>query len=162
MGYYVNLIETNAYIPKDNLLNAYRALCALNERNDLKRGGSFCAGAERPLRGAHRDIWFSWMDWNYPETCADAEAVLRQAGYELVREDNGDVRFVDYDNKTGCEQQFVAAIGRYLASTDGRPVQFVWRGEDDALWRQIKMGDRLVTEDAEVVVRWPSDHLSLA
>jgi len=151
MGYYVSLTNVNAVIPKDNLLNAYRRLCALNERNDLKRGGSFYAGAEKPLRGAHKDVWFSLMDWNYPDVYDDAEGILRAVGFDLYINDDGDLVFTGYDEKTGCEDVFVDAIAQYLVSDDELPVQFVWTGEDQRIWRQVKYIDSLVYEEGRIV-----------
>jgi hypothetical protein len=150
MGYYVTLTDTNAVLPKDNLLNAYRRLCALNERNDLKRGGRL-GSPDVPLHGAHPDTWFSWMDWNYPDVHPDAEAILRAVGFNFYTDYNGNLVFTGYHNKTGCEQVFVDAISQYLASSDDRPVQFVWTGEDNAVWRQVRYDDTFVVEAGRLV-----------
>lgn len=143
MGYYVSLTDTNANIPADKLDEAYKLLCDLNQRNDLKTGGvsGWTHGrtpeGETPIDGPHDKIWFSWMDWNYPETCKDAAAVLEKVGYEIYFTDDGTLVFGGYDNKTGCEDEFIKALAPVLVSADDQPVQFVWRGEDGSLWRHL-------------------------
>jgi len=157
MGYYVTLIESNASIPADKLDEAYTLLCDLNQRNDLKRGGNgkYAFGrtpeGEEPIEGPHKGVWFSWMDWNYPDTCPTTDAILTQVGYEMYPDENEALIFGSYDNKTGCEGVFVAALAPVLASTDDQPVQFVWRGEDGALWRQVMEDGELVEQKGRVV-----------
>ena len=156
MGYYVTLTHTNAILPAANLDAAHTALCALNERNDLKRGGSgaYAFGrtpeGEDPIEGPHDKVWFSWMDWNYPETCPDVAAVLTQLGFEFGTGDDGSIEFFAYDNKTGAEEHFIAALAPYLTSSDNNPPQFVWRGEDGALWRQVVLDGRAVEQQGKV------------
>jgi hypothetical protein len=135
MGYYVTLEGNNAYIRKDKLDEAYAILCELNQHNELKRGGSFPRDEE--IAGPHEGVWFSWMEWNYPETCADAAAILGQLGFELEDDGNGGISFLFYDNKTGSEDVFIAALAPVLSSGDDDAPWFEWRGEDGAHWRQI-------------------------
>ena len=151
MGYYVNLIDTNAYIPKDKLEEAYKILCELNNHNELKRGGRGPRDKRLDAEGPHDGIWFSWMDWNYPETCADAAAILAQVGFELSDEESGDLRIMFYDNKTGCEQVFAAALAPVLASHDDQPPYLIWVGENHEQWRQIVIDGQMVTQDGEIV-----------
>lgn len=158
MGYYVTLTHTNAILPAANLDAAYQAMCALNERNDLKRGGSgwYAFGGtpegEDPIVGPHDKVWFSWMDWNYPETCSDAAAILAQLGFEFATGDDGSIEFLAYDNKTGAEDVFLDALAPYLVSDDDDLPHFVWQGEDDAIWRQIVRDGVMVTESGTVTV----------
>lgn len=133
MGYYVTLNSTNAYIPNDKLDEAYTILCALNQDNSLKRGGRW---PRTEQDGPHSGVWFSWMDWDYPETCKDAAAIIAQLGFEFTEDGDG-LWFYAYDNKTGAEDVFLAALAPVLASSDDEAPQFVWQGEDGAAWRQI-------------------------
>jgi hypothetical protein len=137
MGYYVTLEGNNAYIRKDKLDEAYKILCELNNHNELKRGGCGIFEDRQKIEGPHEDIWFSWMEWNYPETCADAAAILGQLGFELEEDGNGGISFLFYDNKTGSEDVFIAALAPVLSSDDESAPWFEWRGEDGAHWRQI-------------------------
>jgi hypothetical protein len=156
MGYYVTLTESNAVIPANKLDEAYKLLCALNERNDLKSGGvgGWTRGetpeGETPIDGPHDKVWFSWMDWNYPETCPDAKSILKHVGFDVYVID-GDLTFGGYDDKTGCEDVFVAALAPVLASDDNRAPQFVWRGEQGEFWRQIVVNGEMATQEGTVV-----------
>jgi hypothetical protein len=142
MGYNVNLINTNAMISAGRLEEAHRILCDLNNRNDLKTGGygGWTRGrtpeGETPIHGPHDKVWFSWMEWNYHETCGDAETILRQVGFDVTVTGSGDLVFDNYDNKTGCEQTFLQALAPVLESANGETPQFHWQGEDGDLWMQ--------------------------
>jgi len=137
MGYYVTLEGNNAYVRKDKLDEAYKILCELNNHNELKRGGCGTLENRQKIEGPHEDIWFSWMEWNYPETCRDVAAILEQLGFEFEDDGNGGISFLGYDNKTGSEDVFIAALAPVLSSDDGSAPWFEWRGEDGAHWRQI-------------------------
>jgi hypothetical protein len=156
MGYYVSLTDSNAIIPADKLDEAYKLLCDLNQRNDLKTGGvgGWTHGrtpeGETPIDGPHDKVWFSWMDWNYPENCADAAAILEAVGFEVVYGADGELGFERYENKTGCEQTFVEALAPVLASTDGENPYFVWQGEDGLYWRQRLQDGEMVTQDGVI------------
>lgn len=156
MGYYVTLTNTNAVVPTANLADAYQAVCRLNERNDLKRGGSgaYAFGrtpeGEDPIEGPHDKVWFSWMDWNYPETCPDLAAVLRQLGFGFQEHEDGIV-FMYYENKTGAEDFFLETLAPFLTSDDNEPPMFEWRGEDGALWKQVVVAGVMMTYEGKVV-----------
>lgn len=149
MGYYVDLVETNAYIPKDKLDEAYNILCELNQHNELKTGGRGPRDDRQAIEGPHDGIWFAWMEWNYPETCSDAAAILAQVGFDVVI-DNGDLRIMFYDGKTGCEQVFLSALAPVLASNDSQPPYFVWSGEDRSVWRQIVLDGKMHVQEGVV------------
>lgn len=147
MGYYVTLTETNASIPADKLDEAYRLLCDLNNDNTHKTGG--IVGGETK-DGAHEGIWFSWMDWNYPQVYDNAVDILRAVGYDIFVDRKGTAYFSGYDDKHGCEDTFVTALLPVLQSGDGKPLQFQWRGEDGALWRHIAFDGEFLTQEGKI------------
>lgn len=137
MGYWVNIIEGNVTIPKANLEEAYKRMCALNDNDSIKRGGSW--GGENDSNSPrpdglnyHPGKWFSWMDANYPEVCADAKAILDMVAFESEYR-NGDLFIYGYDSKTGQEELFLQAISD-LCTDDSF---LVWRGEDGEMWKDI-------------------------
>ena len=146
MGYYVTLIEADAYIPTEKLDEAYTLLCALNERNDLKRGGAW---PREEKEGPHDGIWFSWMDWNYPETCADAKAILEQLGFEVAETEDG-LHLQRYDNKTGNEDHFLNALAPVIVGYC-EPAYLLWKGEDGAWWKQQFADGVMSTHDGHLV-----------
>jgi len=111
MGYEVHLDESNVALKKEHLDAAYQAMCKLNERDDLKRGGGYTGGAKV-------SSWFSWMDPNFPETCSDAKAVLQMLGFWVSERPNGDLWISGYDSKTGQEELFLQSIAKYVDIVD--------------------------------------------
>lgn len=137
MGYNVRIIRSTARIPAANLQQVYEKMCALNEtHHDQKRGGSWSDGRETAK-------WFSWMDENYPETCANAQEILEMLGFEVEEADNGDLLITGYDSKTGQEDLFLEAI-----TFDAVGI-INWVGEDGDCWSTEFLGDTVV--DGSVV-----------
>ena len=121
MGYYVRLEESTAVLPKKHQAEAYRRMCALNDNDERKQGGSWSDGQE--------EKWFSWMDPNYPDTCADAKAILADLGFWFDENEDGDLLFTEYDSKAGQEDLFIFTIGNLMTG------YMVWSGEDGDKWR---------------------------
>ena len=149
MGYYVTLNETNAYIPETDLHDAYMLLCEINMHNNLKGGGSY---PREDREGPHPGVWFSWMPWNYPDVFDTAQAVLEYVGFDMYTDDNGDLHFCGYDNKTGDEDKFLLALTPVLCSKDSDPVRFLWVGEDYSMWVQ-EMHESPTTDYKELVTK---------
>ena len=132
MGYYVEIIKSDAYIPKANLKSAYDKMCALNVTHDNeKRGGSWSNGKQDQK-------WFSWMDANYPETCKDAKEVLEQLGFECDIDAEGNLHIHNYDSKTGQEDLFLEAIKYDTCGT------IEWVGEEHERWTTEFLGDSVI------------------
>jgi hypothetical protein len=141
MGYYVTCTDSNFVIPQENLGKAYEALCALNERDDLKTGGSWSGGKKT-------EKWFAWMDPDYPSTCPDAESIFRELGFETDHDSKGGLCILYYDNKSGSEDLFLEAVAPY--ADEGS--YLVWRGEDGEMWRNVVRNGVLHTQGA--VISW--------
>ena len=134
MGYYVELIEYNAKLLQSDLDEAYKILCDLNQKNDLKTGGRY---PRETSGGPHDGIWFSWMDWNYPETCENVVAIFQQLGFDVYAADDGSVILCGYYNKTGAQDVFLDSLSHlWKTQIDGENPYFIWRGEDGSMWRQ--------------------------
>ena len=140
MGYYIFLEQSTAVLPKGNQAEAYKRMCALNDDDDAKNGGSFGPDGE--------EKWFSWMDANYPDTCADAKAILADLGFWFDENEDGDLLFTEYDCKMGQESDFLRSIGDLLTG------EMVWRGEEHNLWRYT-FGDKMrVHEPVDRPIEW--------
>jgi hypothetical protein len=132
MGYYVRIVNSTARIPAANLDRAYQRMCALNHTHDhVKRGGSWGGGKQTAK-------WFSWMDANYPETCADAQAVLEQLGFETQYNAQGDLLIMYYDSKTGQENLFLESIKNLATGS------ILWQGEEGETWTTEFQGERII------------------
>lgn len=138
MGYYVTLEESTFTLPTDELDEAYRRMCNLNERDDLKNGGSYSGGKMTAK-------WFSWMPENYPETCENADSIFRELGFQTEQSAEG-LKLVGYDSKTGQEELFLQAVCD-LAAADSR---MYWIGEDGQRWMYEYGGERPVCYEATV------------
>lgn len=142
MGYYVNLLSSDVRIERSDFEPAYAELCALNAHDEEKTGGSFggtpaVKPADSTSVASHPDKWFSWMDWNYDETCSTLPQILEMLGFTLSYEDedeaNGAIIGLSYDSKSGAEGIFFSALAPFVHN-DAR---MVWQGEEDEVfvWR---------------------------
>jgi hypothetical protein len=136
MGYYITLEQSTAVLPKKHQAEAYQRMCALNDTDEGKTGGS------------KDEKWFAWMDPNYPDTCADAKAILMDLGFWFDENEDGDLLFNEYDCKMGNESDFLRCIGDLLTG------EMVWRGEDHNPWRYT-FGDKMrVHEPVPRDIEW--------
>ncbi len=140
MGYFVCITDGAFTVPKENESAAYAAVCALNQRDDLKSGGMWGgdddATTPRPAGlDYHPGRWFSWMDPNYPAKCATLAEVFQQLGFSVVEDADG-VHICGYDSKIGQETLFLAAIAPYCV----RSSWLEWRGECGEMWRHTISG----------------------
>ncbi len=137
MGYYVELIEQNAKLLKSDLDKAYEIMCELNNHNELKTGGSIGPQIDRSLDafGPHPNIWFSWMEWNYPETCENAMEIFDALGFDYDFDSEGSLILYGYDDKTGAEDVFLNSLHALWKPIDNsEPCFHAWRGEDGGMW----------------------------
>ncbi len=131
MGYYVETVGDVAdqvfFIPREKFDEAYKALCELNNHNELKSGGSF--PRTENVKGKHKSYNFSWMDWNYDETCKDLVEVLEEVGFDVYQNDTGIIG-LEFDSKRGDEKEFLKALAPFMK--DGSYLPF--KGEKGECW----------------------------
>lgn len=150
MGYYVRG-EGEFFLRNNRLDRAYEEMCALNDDDSLKRGGRYNiedAGKPEGLR-YNPNRWFSWMDYNYPETCSDVFAIMRMLGFTILEKENenGCIKVrVSYDDKTGQEELFTEVLARHC--THG---ELYWTGEDGEQWREVFSEGKRIVEHARIV-----------
>lgn len=147
MGYYVTGFG-HITIKKDDEDKAYKAMCALNDNDEIKRGGSF--GGASDARNArpeglnyHPHKWFSWLDPDYPSKCYTFLSILEHLGFE-IREatpvnDSTTYRLY-YESKVGQEELFLDACAPYLVG------EVEWVGEDGDRWRNVFADSVMVTQ----------------
>lgn len=139
MGYYVTLIDSDWRIPEtQEVLDAVRRIDT--DWHELKRGGSYGANGVE-------ESWFSWMngDWTEAETVAE---IFQMLGFETHTQD-GAVNVYGYDNKTGQEDLFFAAVAPFMP--DGSYTE--WRGEEGDVWRYVVRDGKLMYQEPTIV--WP-------
>lgn len=153
MGYYVKTIDSEVFLHNKDFDAAYKKLCELNNYDELKRGGSFGGNTDQnPEEKYNRSKWFSWMDYNYPDTCPDMQSVLTQVGFSCCFDDDGNLTSLIYDeNKTGNEDYFLCALAEFMK--DGS--YLIFKGEeDDDYFRYIYMNKTMYIERGTMSITW--------
>jgi len=145
MGYYINTNEQDFLLPVEHLHSAYEAMCALNKHDDLKRGGTYSADLDK------RESWYSWMASNYPEITNNILDIFEMLGFDIDLDDDGNITGLQYNNKDGAQDIFLAAIAPFVA--DGSWIN--WDGEDGDRWRFIYRNGRMKIVPA--VVTYPEE-----
>lgn len=155
MGYYVNIVSSDIFVDKNDFEKLYNKLCELNDYHELKRGGSF-GGNQDNIEGERypRDKWFSWMPYNYPETCKTMQEILILVGFELEFDNDGNLIGLGYNDKTGNEEYFLTCfIG---LTKPGSYVEF--KGEEDEhYYRFIFTNDSMISQVAKISYEWHND-----
>lgn len=139
MGYYVQITWSNTVIPAENLPAALDALRKLDERDDLKSGGSSTG-----------DKWFSWMN-DYPLANAPSvPSVLEALGFDVNVDGHGGVEIIGYDSKIGDEGVFIQTLAPYIES--GSSIE--WEGEDGSCYRWHFHHGLMTTQHGERITSW--------
>lgn len=147
MGYNIRIIDSNFAIPYDYLDHAYKALCELNAKDELKRCGVHSGKLyEKPQDSTsvstNPNNWFSGMEWNYDETCKNTEEILHALGFETEILQSGDLEIVGYEDRMGDEDIFLKALSPFI-EYDGSYI--MWLGEDLCTWKNVFENGKMET-----------------
>lgn len=138
MGYYVTIESCNWILPANNEQIALSRLKQLNQKDDLKRGGSWGPNGVGVK-------WFSWMPPDYDKTANSVEEIFKLLGFETDRNEEG-LMITWYDSKTGQEELFLNEIADLV-----KPESFiVWRGEDGNVWKNVFRDGKMLTYSGRV------------
>ena len=143
MGYYVTTEDINIIVPKDLLEPAYKAVLAMNEDDNLKRGGS---------HGAERKFWFSWMPEDL-STLTDLKAVMENLGFDTNYNEAGDLVLGHYDSKTGQEDLFLDAIAPFVQEGS----YAIWKGEDNHFYKWEFNDGKMLVIPGEMEITWMTE-----
>lgn len=147
MGYYIQITSSDCRLPKAKADEAYRIMCQLNWDNSNKRGGRYSGLNKKndiPNDVPHPDRWFSWMKWNYHETCKNAHEILSELGFELDQDENY-IFITGYNSKAGQEDLFLNSIAHLLEGS------IEWSGEDDTFWKNTFTSNEMKTLEGKIV-----------
>jgi|TARA_B100001964_G_scaffold25990_1_gene25916 hypothetical protein len=125
MGYYGQIESSTFMLKKEDYEEAYVAMCALNQFDSIKRGGSYHKDQDTGVVTESR--WFSWMPDNYPDVLTTAEEIFTMLGFEINTSDTG-LEIYGYDDKIGQEDLFLEACCPWASGN------IEWRGEDGEIW----------------------------
>lgn len=142
MGYYVRMTGGDFVVPETP-----EVLAAIHEMDTkfhhLKRGGCHVGGEKT-------ESWFSWMPPLH--TLESVNAVFTALGFEIGETPEG-ICLIDYDNKTGQEDLFLAVVAPFVK--DGSWLE--WRGEDDEMYRFTVRGGALTVAKPMATVTWSDE-----
>lgn len=128
MGYYVNLVSANIYIPTDLFAPICRHLLSSDFLSPSNmRGGSY-GGPDDGKK------WFSWCDMEKLRTALNEDnlyAVLECFRFEPGTDDAGNIIDLYFDCKCGDEE----TLFRYLAPVLPGVTRLTWQGEGGEQWR---------------------------
>ena len=125
MGYNAMITEANFTIPAGNLDAACQALKNLNKSDDGKSGGYSWEKDAETVKS------FRGMDSDYDQKLHSAEDILKELGFGLVTTGDGDLMVTDFDQNSGDEQLFLAALAPFVPA--GSYIN--WEGDDGQRWQ---------------------------
>lgn len=153
MGYYMNIISSDVSIPKENLDEAYKRMCALNFVPGIKVGRY---PRKENQSEPNPNSWFAWMDWNYHETCKNAKEILQALRFDVEYNQNGDLEICSFSDKCGNENLFLAAIADLMSGTmvmTKASLASLWAGEEWERWKsEYTLGQP--SKEFEGVIVW--------
>jgi len=139
MGYYICLEESDFTIKAENLGEAYKRMCELNLRDELKNGGGGAPekdGVSTTIEGTPNK-WFSWMHSDYPLHYKTADQIFQALGFETETLKDGSLLLTRYDSKIGGEAHFTNAVSNLATGS------LTWRGEDGEQWKEVAGDDKI-------------------
>lgn len=142
MGYYIDLVKSDWYVPIENENAAFQALKDLNrpENNHLKSGGSFGPDGKKSV------FWYSWMPEDYDAHAESVADVLEMLGFECLADSTGTRITGWYQEKMGDERVFLNALAPYVP--DGSYLE--WRGEDFRAWRYFFSNGTMIEQQGTI------------
>ena len=130
MGYYITIESEDIFLDKKYFTDVYARMCELNDHDELKRGGSF--GSNNDAVDGERyskNKWFSWMSYNYPDTCPDMESILAALGFDTDYDSDGNLVGLRYSDKTGSEDYFLSCFAGFIKA--GSYIEFSGEETED-------------------------------
>lgn len=80
----------------------------------------------------------AFMPTNYDATCHSAQDVLTLLGFEHETLPTGDIKVLDFDNKSGSEEEFFKAIEDLVPAST-----MAWASDDHDHWSWVFNGQTL-------------------
>lgn len=148
MGYYIEIVQSDAYISADKIEAACRGMEPMMQPDHVAKmgqGGSW-GGGERTA------VWYSWVN---DDDCRDLLAkndlagFLEHWGFEThTSNSDGAIYIQGYNSKTGQEEYMLQNLAPFVAPN----TMIMWRGEDGAMWADAFDGEKMVEKNVKLVV----------
>lgn len=146
MGYYIEIIDSDAYVPADKIEAACRGMEPMMQPEHVAehgQGGSW-GGGER------KEVWYSWVD---TQNCIDLLAnndlsgFLEHWGFDTDTDVDGNLCIIGYNRKAGQEDYMLINLSPFIAS--GTSIK--WRGEDGYMWANFFENGKMFEKSAKIV-----------
>lgn len=120
MGYYINIRQSDAYLPAENIDECNRIWQELNNNDDSPKSGGQWSEGKQTKR------WFSWMpeDW----TGMSTDDILANMGFEVSVGRCG-IYIEGYYSKAGDEEFLMEKVGHLFRG------DIEWVGEEGEHWK---------------------------
>jgi hypothetical protein len=139
MGYYVNIEDCDFVIEKNQLEPAYNALVNLNTNVQLD--------ALKHHSNVPGRRYFAWMDADFHLNLKSVAEILENLGFDVTTGDDESIIDLSYNNKSGDEEIFLAALAPYVKDSS----YIVFCGEDYERCRYSFKNGKMFLHNAKVV-----------
>jgi hypothetical protein len=145
MGYNIEIMDSDAYIPADQIEAACRGMEPMMQPEQVAKngqGGSWGGGVQS-------QVWYSWVD---DKVCRDLlarndlKSFLEHWGFDCFKDTNGDLHIDHYDSKSGQEDLMLQNLAPFVA----KDTSIAWRGEDGAMWMNVFDGTHMLEKTAKI------------
>lgn len=146
MGYYVEVIESCAYVPADKVEAACRGMEPMMSPEQIVQdgqGGSWSGGKQEKY-------CYSWVD---DDKCRkllaenDLAGFIEAWGFTPWTDEQGNIYLGGYDSKTGQEELMLQNLAPFMEPG----THMVWRGEEGELWASVFTDGKMHEKQVKIV-----------
>lgn len=143
MGYYVELVDCQVFIPKTSFESACTHLKNIGflTDTDYMNGGGW--------DGTNREHWYSWVNMDELGVAIETNnlpEVFRCFGFVVILDDNGNIDNLAFNDKTGDEEHLLHSLASFFREGD----YLQWRGEEGDIWKEMFENGKIVQYNASI------------
>ena len=125
MGYYIDQVGQNFFVPANKINDMVRAIHRLAFEEDKMGGATFSSG--------ETTRHYSWVDMNFVNL-TDVKKVFNCWRWDIYLDDEGNIDSIFFNSeKLGDDTVFLNAIAPFVK--DGSYIEM--NGEEGAMWRWV-------------------------
>lgn len=147
MGYFIEIMESDAYVPANQIEAACRGLESMMQPDEVAKNGQGGSWGD----GERKQVWYSWVD---TQQCIDLlakndlQGFIEHWGFETyLNQKTGDLEITGYDRKAGDQDYMLHNLAPFIA--DGTSMK--WRGEEGEMWAFVFENGKMLEKSAKVV-----------
>lgn len=148
MGYFVELVDCNVFIPKTSFESACTHLKNVEFLTDFDHmnGG----GWDYIDNQKKREHWYSWVNMQELRTAIetnDLPKVFESFRFVVILNNNGDIYNLGFHGKIGDEEHLLHSLKSFFREGD----YLQWRGEEGELWKVVFENGCINFYDANII-----------